>query len=125
MNLYTIIYEDSTAFLGGDYNNTKWNEIPNKKIRSIFYQLPNGDAIGLSKYDKYFHMIEAVEDLNGKNRGIKKLEYAYIMGLKNDNVRVYRINLCDKEEDKIGNIKVFEYKIDDDFIKSLNKDGWK
>jgi len=123
--LYTIIFEDSTAYLGGDYNNTKWNDIPNKKIRTIFYFLPNGDSIGLTKYDKYYHMIEVVEDLNGINRGIKKIEYTYIMGLKDDNVKVYRINLCDKGQDKIGNIRVLDYKIDDDFIKSLNKDGWK
>lgn len=124
MNLYTIIFEDSSSFLGGDLNNTKWNEIPPKKIRSLFYCLPNGDCIGLSKYDKYFHMIEAVVDLNGNNRGQKKLEYAYIMGLKEEDVRVYRINLCDKEK-KIGNIEVIDYKITDDFVKSLNTNGWK
>ncbi len=118
-SLYTIIFNDGSNFLGGNYMETKWTEIPNKPIKRIIYSLPTGDNLVLNGYEKYFHMIEATTDLSGKDKGETKLEYAYIMGKKEKIVICYKINI------KTGNIerKIFNEK--DNFIKKLNKQGWK
>ena len=125
--LYTIVFEDKSTFIGGTILDTKWLSIPNKKINRIFYKLPNGDFLCLGGYDKYFHYIEAVQDLTGKERGKIKIEYGYIMGRKNNKVRSYRITLIDKPFDrhKLGDITIREFDINDERIKKLNKKGWK
>jgi len=125
--LYTIIFEDESIFEGGTIMNTKWLEIPNKKIDRIFYKLPTNDFMCLSGYDKYFHYIEAVQDLNGKERGKVKIENIYLMGRKENKVKSYRITLTNKPFDKhkVGDITVRNFDINDDRIAKLNKKGWK
>lgn len=126
--LFSIVFEDGSCFIGGNsYFQTKWMEIPNKPIKRIFYLLPNGDYLSLSNYESYFHMIEAVEDVLGKTKGRKRIEYAYIMGKKENLVRSYRITLFETKNSryKIGDIVVREFDINDKFIKGLNFDNWK
>jgi len=125
--LYTIVFDDDSTHYGGTIFDTKWLEIPNKKIKRIFYKLPNGDFLCLGGYSKYFHMIEAVQDLTGKERGKTKVEYAYLMGQKKDKIRSYRITLINKPFDKhkLGDITVREFNINNEKIQKLNKKGWK
>lgn len=123
--MYTIIFEDNSVFNGGTITDTKWNEIPNKKIKSLFYLLPNGDCLGLHKYDKYYHLIEATLDLIGENKGKQKIEYAYIIGKRNNLVTIYKINLCNKKYESIGNIQKIILSTEDEFVKGLNPQGWK
>jgi len=117
--LFVAVLEDESIYTGGDYYKTKWIEIPDKKIKRLFYTLPDGNHLCLDMYDKYYHFIEGTNDLNGKNNGKVNLEYAYIMGSKNDKVICYKINL------KNSNIERIEYNINDTFIKSLNSLGWR
>lgn len=118
--LYKIIFEDGSGYNGGtDYFDTKWLQIPDKKIKTIFYRKPFGKSLVLSGYDKYFHVIEATQDLNGKNKGKVNVEFAYIMGKKEGFVNVYKINV------KTGNVKLLEYQENDIFIQSLNKNNWR
>ncbi len=119
--LYSVIFEDGTCFLGGnDYYNTKWLEIPSKKIKRIFYRLPSGDYLTLDGHTKYYHMIETTKDLNGKRQGEVRPEYAYIMGLKDNTVISYKIPLCVN-----SNILIQRFNINDKLITDLNKKGWK
>lgn len=121
--LYLIVFEDDTQFVGGDYMSTKWNEIPSKKIKRIFYRLPGGDCLTLSGYDKYYHMIEATTDLLGKSRGQVKLRHAYIMGKVADKVVRYKISLEIKNNK--GEIAKEFFNSDDKEITKLNVLGWK
>ena len=130
--LYYIIFEDSTFVGGNDYYQTKWLEIPNKKIKRIFYRLPDGNHLCLSGYDEYYHMIEATQDITGKNRGKTNIEYAYIMGKRGRVVTSYRITLLNKlschsgdSRYKLGDIVRRDFDIDHKKIKGLNPKGWK
>ena len=71
--LFQVVFEDNSTFDGGDYQNTKWAEIPHKKIRSLFYLLPTGDYLGLGGYERFYHFIECTTDLNGDKAGIKNI----------------------------------------------------
>lgn len=126
--LYVVIFEDGQQFVGGsDFFDTKWREIPNKQISRIFYNLPSGDCICLNGYEKYYHMIEAIKDFTGHEKGKIKLQYAYIMGKKKNIVTSYRITLFQEQNDKykLGDIVVRNFDINNDKIKGLNPKGWK
>lgn len=125
--LFTIIFKDGSHFIGGNsYFETKWLEIPLKPIKRIFYKLPMNDYICLEG-EKYFHMVEALKDITGKEKGIVKLQYAYIMKKEGNKVISYRITLFNKSEDRyrIGDITVREFDINDPKIKGLNPDNWR
>ncbi len=120
-NLFTVIFEDNTSFVGGTLINTKWLEIPAKKIKRIFYKLPYGDCFCLSGYEAYYHMVEATMDLSGKNKGNIKLHFVYIMGRIKDEVIIYKIAL--KNPDKY--VTINKKNINDKWIKKLNVNGWR
>ena len=120
MNLYEIIFEDGSTFLGGTLENPNWLNIPkDKKIRVIFYSLPWGGSLILKNCNEYYHFIEALNDLNGKKAGQIQLEYAYLIGKKNTTYIMYRICLKDKRVDKIILDKPNK------MIKELNPIGWR
>jgi len=127
--LFSVFFEDSSHFIGGEsYLKTKWLDIPkNKKIKHIFYRLPDGNHLCLKGYDKFFHMVEKCQDLTGKNKGKARIEYAYIMGLKDNKVTSYRITLFTKNNDryKLGDIVRREFDINSDKIQKLNRENWR
>jgi len=126
-SIFIIIFEDGTRFLGGtDYFKTKWTEIPRKKIRRILYRLANGSYLSIKNFEQYYHMIEAITDLNGRNAGKVQLQYVYLMGKRNKMVTVYRIPLCNiiKQNFTIKDITKKIYKETDKKIKGLNPVGW-
>ena len=126
--LYSVIFEDGSNFQGGNsYFETNWLNIPNKKIKRIFYRLPDGNHLCLREYDNYCHMIEATKNITGKTKGITKIEYAYIMGRKGNKVTSYRITLFNglNNRYKLGDIIRREFDINDNFVKGLNLEGWK
>jgi len=124
-SLYTVIFEDGSNYLGGNYQNTGWMDIPNKPIKRIIYSLPNGDNLVLNGYDEYFHYIEVTQNIMGKNSGKMRLESANILGLKNNIVTSYKIALFQNSEHKIGEIKKEIFNKNDKKIKQLNPSGWK
>ena len=124
--LFIAILEDENLYQGGDYNKTRWLELPNdKKIKRLFYTLPDGNHLVFDMYDKYFLMIEKTFDLSGNNAGKPNLEYSYVLCQKEGVVICYKINLQYRSNKKIGDIERTECKIDDLFVKSLNKNGWR
>lgn len=132
--LYSVIFDDESHFEGGiDYHHTRWLEIPDKKIKRIFYRLPDGNYLTLHGYDKYYHMIEATKDWVRVGKTVEKLnnearvEYAYIMGKSRNKVTSYRITLFQTENGryKIGDIVRREFNIKDKKITGLNPNGWR
>jgi len=121
--LYHILFEDGIQYVGGNnFFDTKWKQIPNKKIVKLFYRLPGGDYLLLAGYDKYFHMVEAVKNLNGKNKGKIILENVYLMGKKGDKVVVYKIGLLLNKN--LGKIEKQIKNLEDKEIKGLNPNNW-
>jgi hypothetical protein len=55
--MYTIVFEDRTKFIGGEPNNSKWNDIPNKPIAKLQYSF-GGKTIILEGYEAYNHIIK-------------------------------------------------------------------
>jgi hypothetical protein len=125
--LFMAILEDNTIYLGGEsYEKTLWLELPKtKKIKRLFYTLPDGNHLCLETYDRYFHMIEATTDLNGISAGKVNIEYAYVLGENDNHVTVYKINLKQRPDKNLGNIERLEFAKDSEFIQTLNKDGWR
>jgi hypothetical protein len=70
--MYIIYFEDGDIFKGGNPNNSKWNEIPNKTIKKIQYILM-GKTVYLENYNKYNHIVERYNLLNKKTSGISKV----------------------------------------------------
>lgn len=119
--IFIVIFDDNTRFIGGTtYFNTKWREIPKKKIKILLYKMPNGQYLSLKNFDKYYHMIEALTDLNGKNSGKVQLQYAYIIGKKGGQYSEFKIPFLVGET-----MKKTIYKETDKNITRLNPLGWK
>ena len=118
-NLYKIIFKDNTIYKGGTYKDTRWLQIPLKKIKEIEYITPFGKKITLSNYDKYYHFIEATTDLSGKEKGKNKLEYSYLIVKKDNKYKVHKISL------QTGKIEILHLREEDKFIKQLNPIGWR
>ena len=139
--LYSIVFEDNTKFIGGTtYFDTKWKNVPIKKIKRIFCRLPGGDYLALGGYDKYYYMVEAVKDWARINvrtnktqklkNNIPRLEYFYIMGKKGDVVVSYRVSLKaekDGEKYKLGDVTKRIYTKESKKLKTwgLRQSMWK
>jgi len=122
MSIFTIIFEDNTSFEGGiDYKNTKWVEIPDKKIKSIFYNIPFGDYLYLIGYEKYHHIVEVTQDLNGQNKDKIIIDNIRLLARKGNKIKIWKFNLLDKN--KLIEIEVKNF--NDNFIQKLNPNFWK
>ena len=127
--LYTIIFKNGDTYIGGkDRYNSGWLGIlPNKPIKRIFYRLPDYNYLCLEGYEKYFHMIEATNDLTGRNKGKTVIRYAYIIGKRENKVESYRISLFENKDSKykIGDIVKREFDLNSKFANGLNLDNWR
>jgi len=113
--LYLINFKDGSMFTGGNYINTKWTEIPNKSIKRLIYNLPNGDSLVFNGKDvKFARHTEVCVDLNGKKAGKKQLEKDYLLIDRKNIIDCYEIDLKTKE------VKLNKYYEDDMYMKSLN-----
>ena len=117
MSLFKIIFQDNSEFIGGNsLYQSKWDSIPKDKgISSLLYYLPDGNALQLTGYEAYAHVVEATMNLYRKFgvRGKTVIRNVYIMGLKNGIVTSYRITLYESDKNskyKIGDILRREYK---------------
>ena len=55
--MYKIIFDDKTEFIGGEPDNSKWNDMPNKPIVELQYTF-GGKTIYLKNYEAYNHQIK-------------------------------------------------------------------
>lgn len=92
--MYKIIFNDDTEFIGGEYNNSKWNEIPNKPIKKISYNLLNHTII-FEEYEAYNHLVEKIQFiLNNNQTAISKI---FLMAKKNNIVYTIIFDLFNKK----------------------------
>jgi hypothetical protein len=117
--LFRILFNDKSEFIGGDLIETKWQNIPDKKIITLIYFLPIGDALILSDYNAYYHFVEVTQDLIGPKKGQVQIEFINLIGKKDTIYKLYRINLKTKQIE----IKLLDK--NDKLIKELNPIGWK
>ena len=81
--MYTVTFTDDTRFQGGEPNKSHWNDIPNKPITKIEYQIGNQNIV-LQGYEAYNHLFE-------RSLGINKLLYIpkiYLMAKKGNDVLI-------------------------------------
>lgn len=125
--LFLAILEDESLFRGGlTYEKSLWLALPkDKKIKRLFYTMPDGNYLVFDMYDKYFLGFETTKDLNGQNAGKFNIENVIILAMKNDNVVCYKINLIYRGNKKIGDIERIDFKKTDPFIQGLSKEGWR
>jgi hypothetical protein len=59
--MFTVNFVDGTNFIGGiDLNDTKWKDIPNKRIKNIEYSLFSKQEI-LENYESYNHLVSKIK----------------------------------------------------------------
>ena len=117
--IYTVIFEDKTIFTGGvDYFTTKWLEIPNKKIKHMFYTLPTHDQLLLAGYEQYYHIVEAIKVINKPSNNVPTILYTYILGKVGNKINSYRM------KHSTGDISRKLFDINDEWIVKLNPIGW-
>ncbi len=120
--IFVIFFADGTHFFGGiDYVDTKWLDIPYKKIKRVTYKSPTGEYLNLENYDKYYHMVEALHDLNGKKAGQVQLQYVYLIGKKGKECFEFKMSFLNGKKKVVKNI----YNETDKNITKLNPIGWK
>ncbi len=123
--LYQIIFEDDTEFTGGNYLETKWTDIPYKKIKRIYYRLPSGDYLCLGGYEQYYHMIEGLKILTGENKGQLFIKNVHLFGKRKNIITRFSIVIQDNNKAKMGSILRTDFDINDNFFKGINPNGWR
>ena len=56
--MYQVKFVDDTEFTGGEPENSMWDMLPNKPIKSILYWLNEDDKFLFSDMEEYNHMVE-------------------------------------------------------------------
>jgi hypothetical protein len=80
--MYKVYFIDGTEFQGGEPQDSKWNEIPDKPIQKLEYQLVKIPVI-LENFEAYNHIVEKVQFVNKAGNKITKL---ILMAKKRDKV---------------------------------------
>lgn len=120
--LFVILFKDGTKYNGGNLKQTKWLQIPNNKnIQSLYYRLPTNDYLTLSKYDAYYHFVEATKDVSPSKNSKERIQSINLLCRKGKNVVWYKINL----QKNVGSIETKIINMKNDIIKGLNPSGWK
>lgn len=89
--MYNIIFDDNTMFEGSNPQESKWQDIPNKPIKSIEYNLTPFLKYIFSNFESYNHIVERV---NGINSNLKIISKVIIMGRSKN--RIYQVMFDDK-----------------------------
>ena len=87
--MYKITFADNTHFLGGEPDNSHWNDIPHKGIVGLEYSLL-GVNIMLRGFEAYNHIVERAIILNPKN-GMNSERITRIILMGKWQKRVYKV----------------------------------
>lgn len=119
-HLYEIEFLDGTKFLGGNLQETKWMQIPDRPIVKFTYNTPYGEILTIRNAKRYYHYVEVVQDIMNGNKGLS-FEYTYLI-FENTcgNFEITKFNLKTK---KIESRDIIDK--DCAIIKQLNPNGWK
>jgi hypothetical protein len=84
--MYQITFVDGTEFTGGEPEQSMWDMLPNKLIKSIVYWLNEDTKFSFNDFEEYNHCVERVK---GVNTGLEIVSKAIIMGRVGQ--RVYQV----------------------------------
>jgi hypothetical protein len=94
--MYTLVFNDGEVFLGGEPENSLWNNMPLKPIRKIEYNLL-GHTVIFEGYESYNHLVEKVQFIhNAKGTRISKI---VLMAKKNNIIYSYIFDLLNNRID--------------------------
>jgi len=103
---YRVIFNDKTVFCGDDLTNSRWNEMPNKKIAQIEYHICNQTLI-LSNFKEYNHLVKRVLNINTQEQNIIKLTllaiedsciHSFVFDIKTETWTTNIYNLSEKQK---------------------------
>jgi len=89
--MYSIVFEDESKFNGGEFYDSKWNEMPSKLIKEWKYMFCDY-MIVFSGYEEYNHIVEKI-GFFGHTKNTKVL----LMARKNLQVDAFVIDLETKQ----------------------------
>lgn len=98
--MYKIIFDDNSTYSNGqDLNNSGWNEMPNKSIKKIEYNLL-GHTLILEGYELYNHLVMHSNFLFLKENTIIKV---ILLAKNGTNVKKFTFDLINDNliEDKV------------------------
>jgi hypothetical protein len=91
--MYTIIFKDRTEFHGGEPSESRWNEIPDKPIAELYYDLA-GKKIYLKNYEAYNHLTKYAFHVDSQQQIVVAV---IIMGLDNKKVKRFIFDFIQKK----------------------------
>ena len=84
--MYQITFVDGSEFTGGEPNESMWDQLPQKAIKSLVYWLNEDLKFSFSDFEEYNHSVERIA---GINNPLKIVSKALIMGRVGK--RVYQV----------------------------------
>ena len=90
--MYQVTFTDGTEFTGAEPNESLWDQLPKKPIKSIVYWLNEDLKFIFTDFEEYCHLVERVKILNkadSSQKPIEMLTKAIIMGRVSK--RVYQV----------------------------------
>lgn len=92
--MHIITFEDLSIWQGGEPNNSRWNEMPNKAIKKIEYSLFNA-KISFENYEAYNHIVEHSTMLFGNE--LPRITKILLIAKKGNISYIYTFDLLAKE----------------------------
>jgi len=89
--MYLVTFADGSIFEGGNPHDSKWNDIPDKPIKSIEYSLTPFMKYLFKDFESYSHVVERVR---GVNKSLETITKVIIMGKVGN--KVYQIMMDNK-----------------------------
>lgn len=83
--MYKILFIDNTQFIGGEPQNSKWLEIPDKPIHSLGYKVGN-ILIIMRGYESYNHVVKYGISVNKKSKNNPMIQII-LMGKNKEKVQ--------------------------------------
>lgn len=62
--MYKVTFVDGSEFDGGEPDQSLWDMLPNKTIKSIVYWLKDSDKFHFTDFEEYNHCVERVQGVN-------------------------------------------------------------
>jgi hypothetical protein len=84
--MYQVTFVDGEEFVGGEPNNSLWDNLSKKPIKSLIYWLNEDLKFSFSNFEEYNHSVERIK---GVNNGLEVVSKAIIMGRVGK--RVYQV----------------------------------
>ena len=98
--MYTIVFNDGEVWLGGEPQNSQWNEMPKKPIKKIEYNLL-GHTMIFEGYEAYNHIVERASFLLTKSNMPERISKIFVMAKKRNKIYTYLIDIFKNEIDTV------------------------